>query len=176
MRRKTLLSLLGAVVLAGCMSTSPTKDIQIDSAADPKANFSGYKTYDWLGSATIINDPEGQWEPPGFDADSEIIFLINRELRARGMSETTSSPDLIVTFAAGVDMEAMELQVEPKTKIESLVKAPTGGLVIALVDAETGFIIWTGLAMGDVLETPDIATSKARLDYAVKALFKQLPK
>ena len=176
MIKKTLLSLLGAVVLAGCMSTSSTKDIQIDSAADPKVNFSGYTTYDWLGSATIINDPEGQWEPPGFDADSEIIFLINRELRARGMSETTSKPDLIVTFAAGIDMEAMELQVEPETKIESLVETPTGGLVIALVDAETGFIIWTGLAVGDVLETPDLATSKARLDYAVKALFKQLPK
>ena len=169
MIRKKLLSLLGAVVLTGCVSTSPTKDIQIDSAADPKANFSGYKTYAWLGAATIINDPEGQWEPPGFDADSEITFLINRELRARGMSETTSSPDMIVTFAAGVDMEAMELKVE-------LVEAPLGGLVVALVDAETGFIIWTGLAVADVLETPDLAASKARLDYAVKALFKQLPK
>lgn len=175
MIKKTLLSLLGSVILAGCMSTSATKDIQIDSAADPKANFSGYKTYDWLGSATIINDPEGQWEPPGFDADSEIAFLINRELRARGMSETTTSPDLIVTFAAGIDMEAMELKTEPETKIESLVDAPMGGLIIALVDAETGFIIWTGLAVGEVLETPDLATSKARLDYAVTALFKQLP-
>jgi len=176
MIKKTVLSLLGAVVLAGCASTSLTKDIQIDSAADPKVNFNGYKTYAWLGAATIINDPEGQWEPPGFDADSEIMFLINRELRARGMSETTSNPDLIVTFAAGVDMEAMELKVEPETEIESLVEAPLGGLVVALVDSETGFIIWTGLAVADVLETPDLAASKARLDYAVKALFKQLPK
>lgn len=176
MIKKTVLSLLGAVVLAGCTTTSLTKDIQIDSAADPKVNFSGYKTYAWLGAATIINDPEGQWEPPGFDADSEITFLINRELRARGMSETTSTPDMIVTFAAGVDMKAMELKIEPETKIESLVEAPTGGLIIALVDAESGFIIWTGLAVADVLETPDLAASKARLDYAVKALFKQLPK
>ena len=176
MIRKTVMSLLGAVVLAGCVSTSSTKDIQLDSAADPKANFSGYKTYAWLGSATIINDPEGQWEPAGFDADSEITFLINRELRARGMSEAMSNPDMIVTFAAGVDMEAMELKIEPETKIESLVEAPIGALIVALVDSETGFIIWTGQAVADVLETPDLATAKARLDYAVTALFKQLPK
>ncbi len=178
MKRKTLLSLLGAVILTGCVSTIPTKDIKLDSASDPKVNFGGYKTFAWLGSATIINDPSGQWEPPGFDADSEITFLINRELRNRGMSEITgvNNPDCIVTFAAGVDMETLELQIEPQTKIESLVKSPAGGLVIALVDAETGVIIWAGLAVGDVLETPDLATSKARLDYAVKALFKQLPK
>lgn len=165
-----------AALLAGCASTVPTKDITVDSASDPKANFSGYRTYAWLGSALIVNDPAGQWEPIGFDADSEIKYLIDRELRKRGMSETTSNPDLVVIFAAGVDMEAFELKIEPKTKIESLVNAPAGGLVVALADAETGYIIWTGLAVADIHATPDAAIAKARLDYAVSKLFKLLPK
>ena len=44
------------------------------------------------------------------------------------------------------------------------------------MDGETGGVIRAGLAVGDVLETPDLATSKARLDDAGKALLKQLPK
>ena len=47
------------MLLAGCASV-PTKDIQVDAQADPKANFSGYKTYAWLGAAAIVNDPYGQ--------------------------------------------------------------------------------------------------------------------
>ncbi|MGA6924194.1 MAG: hypothetical protein WBY88_00855 [Desulfosarcina sp.] len=45
--------ILIALLLAGC-ATTPVKDINIDSDADPKANFNGYKTYAWLGSAAIV--------------------------------------------------------------------------------------------------------------------------
>ena len=38
--------LFGVLLLAGCAS-SLTKDISVDSVADPKARFSGYKSYTW---------------------------------------------------------------------------------------------------------------------------------
>ena len=101
--KKRLLTLIGALLLvAGCASV--TKDIKVETDVDPKANLAGYTSYTWLGSAAILYDPEGKWEPPEFDADTEIKFLIDRELRAHGLSESMSNPDLIVAFAAGIDM------------------------------------------------------------------------
>jgi hypothetical protein len=87
-----LLIVLSAVflLLTGCAS-SVTKDIIVDTDVDPKANLKGYSSYAWLGSASIVYDPEGQWEPPQFDMDNEVKFLIDRELRAHGMTETNRS-------------------------------------------------------------------------------------
>ncbi len=161
------------MLFVGCASV-PTKDIQVGAQADPKANFSGYKTYALLGASTIVNDPYGQWEPPQFDADAEIMFLIDRELRKRGMSKNTAGPDLIVAFAAGVDMDALGLKVNPETKMDMLENVPRGGLVVAFVDSDSGFVIWLGAATAEIQESPDAQTVKARLDYAVTQLFKKL--
>lgn len=173
--RNLLLSILTVAALVGC-STVETKDIAVQTEADPKCNFSGYETYAWLGSAAILNDPEGQWEPPGFEADVEIKFLIDQQLRARGMSETTDAPDMIVGFAAGIDMDAQELKTDPATELTLLESHPKGGLLVTLIDAETGLVVWVGAAEGDAAAKPDAETAKARLAYAVKSMFKQLPK
>jgi hypothetical protein len=163
------------LLLWGC-ATVTTKDIKITTKADPKAQLSGYKSYAWLGAAAILHDEEGRWKPLDFDADVEIKFLIDRELRKRGMSENSSSPDLIVAFALGVDMEALDLKVNPDTKMEVLENVPQGALLIGLIDSQTGLIVWAGAANAEVLENSDTQTAKARLDYAVTKMLKQLPK
>jgi hypothetical protein len=175
MNRISVLLLAGIMLLSGCAS-APVKDISVEAQADPKANFSGYKTYAWLGAAAILNDPYGQWEPPQFDADAEIKYLIDRELRKRGMMPSYTNPDLLVAFAAGIDMEALELKVDPKTKINALEKVPTGGLVVLFVDGQSGIVNWVALATAQVQESPDTKTVKARLDYAVTQMFKKLPR
>ena len=163
------------ILFAGCASV-PIKDIQVDAQFDPRANFSGYKTYAWMGAAAIVNDPHGQWEPPQFDADAEIMFLIDRELRKRGMSKKTSGYDLVIAFAAGIDMEALGLKVDTKTKMDVLENVPQGGLVVVLVDSRSGFVTWVGVATAELQESPDSKTVKARLDHAVTQMFKKLPK
>ena len=163
------------LLLAGCSSV-PTRDIAFDAQADPKANFSGYTSYAWLGTAAILNDTYGQWEPPAFDADAEIKYLIDRELRKRGMLQSSVAPDVIVAFAAGIDMDALELRVDPEGNIKDLANVPRGGLVIALVDSETGFVIWMGVASANIQEQPDARTVKSRLEYAVTQLLRMVPK
>ena len=174
-RNYTLFYVAISALLVGCASVS-TKDIEIDAQVDPKTNFSGYKTYAWLGSAAILNDPYCQWEPPAFDADAEIKYLVDRELRKRGMLQNSVDPDLIVAFAAGINMDALELKVDSESQMETLKNVPRGGLVIALVDSESGFVIWAGIATANVQKQSDTKTAKARLDYAVTKLFKKLPK
>jgi len=174
-RNYTLIFAAIFMLLAGCSSV-PTKDITVDAQANPKANFSGYKTYAWLGSAAILNDAYGQWEPPAFDADAEVKYLIDRELRKRGMLQNSADPDVIIAFAAGIDMDALELQMDPQSKMKTLANVPRGGLVIAMVDSNSGFVIWLGVATADIQEQPDTKTVKARLEYAVTQLLRLFPK
>jgi uncharacterized protein YceK len=175
MNRILVTGLFAALLLAGCSSVS-TKDIEVYASSDAKANFSGYKSYAWSGASAIVYDPNGKWAPPAFDANAEIKYLIDREMRRRGISENSTHPDLLVAFAAGIDMTALDLKDNPATQTKVLVNVPKGGLAVALVDAETGFLIWMGMATADVQERPDAETAKARLDYAVKQMFRKLPK
>ena len=164
----------GLLLIVGC-ATSVTKDIIVDSEADPKANFKAYKTYTWLVSAAIVYDPEGKWEPPQFDADAEIKFLIDRELRKRGMIEDSANPDMAVTFAAGIDMSSMEIDIDPESNMTMLENVPLGALVVILQDANTGLAIWGGIATAEIQENPSQETIKQRLDFAVSQMFKQFP-
>lgn len=174
--KKLMTGVIVAIVLLSSCSSIPTKDIKFDTEADPKVNFAGYETYAWLGAAAILNDPYGQWEPPTFDADAEIKFLIDRELRKRGMSENSADPDMFVVFAAGIDMETLELKADPQTKMEKWSNVPQGALLIAMVDGESTFVIWAGVATAEIQQSPDTQTVKARLDYAVTGLLKELPR
>ena len=160
------------LLLAGCVN-SVTKDIVVDTEADPKISFAGYSTYSWLGSASIVYDPEGQWEPPQFDADAEIKFLIDRELRKAGMTEAAGNADMIVAFAAGIDMSLMEIKIDPESNLSKLENAPMGALTVILIDANTGLATWGGIATAEVQQSPDQETIRQRLDFAVSSMFKE---
>jgi hypothetical protein len=174
--KKHLLALSALLLLLTGCASSVTRDIIVDAEADPKINFNGYTSYTWLGSAAIVFDPEGRWEPPQFDADAEIKFHIDRELRARGMVEDSVEPDLIVAFAAGIDMSSMEIDIDPEINLTTLENVPLGALTVILVDAKTGLAIWAGIATAEIQENPDQETIKKRLEYAVGSMFKKLPK
>lgn len=167
---------LAFIVLLTACTTAPTRDIKVDAEADPKASFSGYKTYAWLAAAQLLHDPEGQWEPRNVDLDSEVQFMINSQLRKRGMSEVSSNPDMFVAYAAGVDMTALGLKENPDTSEKLLENIPKAALVVALVDADSGFVIWLGEAVGEVQEQANEATVRARIDYAINEMFRLLPK
>jgi hypothetical protein len=174
--KKYLLALSALLLLLSGCASSVTKDIIVDAEADPRIKFTGYSSYTWLGSAAIVYDPEGRWEPPQFDADAEIKFQIDRALRERGMVEDSVDPDLIVAFAAGIDMSSMEIDIDPESNLTTLENVPLGALTVILVDARTGLAIWAGIATAEIQENPDQETIKKRLEYAVKSMFKKLPK
>lgn len=162
------------LLLAGCAS-SITKDIMVETDIDPKANLSGYSSYAWLGAASIVFDDKGQWEPPQFDADAEIKFLIDRELRDHGMTEDSVNPDLIVAYAAGIDMDSMEMKTDPETDLEVLKNVPVGALSVILIDAGTELAVWAGVATADIKEDATPETTRKRLDFAVSEMFSKLP-
>jgi hypothetical protein len=174
--KKHLLALSAVLLLLSGCASHATKDITVETDTDPKVNFAGYSTYKWLGSAAIVYDPEGQWEPPQFDADAEIKFLIDRELRKRGMTEATANADMIVAFAAGIDMASMEIKIDPESELSTLENVPMGALTVVLIDGATGLAIWGGVATGEIQQSPDQEVIKQRLDFAVSSMFKKLPR
>jgi len=174
MNRKLLALCLLPFLILGC-ANSLTSDISIETEANPKVDFKGYKTYSWIGTAAIVNDPEGRWAPPAFDADAEITFLINRELHARGMVETQVDPDMLVFYGAGIDMQSMEIKIDPNTDLEQMVNVPKGALTVLLIDAASELAIWGGAAIAEVKQDPDLEVIRKRLAYAIEKMFARLP-
>ena len=170
---KFYLVLLSTLLLLLTACASVTKDIQVDAKTDPKANLSGYKTYTWLGSAAILNDPEKKWHPPEIQVSDEIKFLIDRELRNKGIIlADASEADLAIVFFLGIDMAAMKLKKDPGTNEELLTNVPEGGLIVALIDAESGFVVWLGVAVADYKAGQYTETEvRQRLDYAISRMF-----
>jgi len=164
------------IILLTACTTAPTKDISVDAEADPKARFSGFKTYAWFAAAQILFDPEGQWEPRDVDIDAEVQAIINRELRMRAKVEDAANPDMLVAYAAGVDMTSLGLKENPETQEKLLENVPKAALVVALIDADTGYVIWLAEAVGEVQEQADAANVRARIEYAISEMFRLLPK
>lgn len=176
MKRFGISALIGfAAFLMTACATAPTSDIKVEAETAPGADLKAYKNYAWLAAAKIVNDPAGRWEPPQFDADAEIKWLIDREMRARGISEVSSYPDMFVAFVAGVDMAQLELKEDPKTKMDVLKNAPKGALAVLFIDGASGDPVWAAAAVGDVKSDRPAEQIKARLDYAVTQMFRKLP-
>lgn len=162
--------LFSAFFISSCATL--TQDINVETHADPGVDFNTYKSYAWVGSAQIVFDPIGQWEQPTLDTDEEVKFNINRELRNKGILEVQSDPDLLVAFAAGIDMTVLELKEDPESKKEVLTNVPKAALVIALIDAKTGYTVWLGFAEAEVQKQQSIENIRKRIDYAVTEIFK----
>jgi hypothetical protein len=168
------LLLFAGMLLAAC-ATVDTSDIEVVSKTSPDARFGSYRTYAWLETARIVNDPLGQWEPPGFDADAAVKSMVDRELGKRGMADTGNTPDLLVTFVAGIEMMAYELREGQGSPLPSLQTIPKGALVVLLVDAASHRPVWVGVAGGDVEQQQAANAVRKRLDYAVTEMFRQFP-
>ena len=162
------------LLLSGCASV--TSDIRVGAEPAPGVTIANnYKTYDWLGSFSLLNDPNNTWQPPDVNIAGDIKFLIDRELRKKGIQRANDTPDLTVTFLVGVDMENQILKLDPDTKIELKKKIPKAALVVALMEVDSGDIVWLGVADAEIQEGVTAEVMRQRLDYAVREMFKLLP-
>lgn len=171
---KAIFIVCSLLFLSACSTSN--KDIKITSEQEPNISFSSYQSYDWLGTATLLNDPNNSWQSTGIDVSGDVKYLINRELRKRKLFKTTGKPDLAVSFFIGVNMDNQELKLDEETKIELKTTIPKAGLVVLLTEVDSGKVVWLGVATGEVQEqrTPELV--RQRLDFAVTEMFKKLPK
>jgi len=82
---------------------------------------------------------------------------------------------MLVAYAMGVDMAALKLKQDPESRLSTLENVPQAGLIVTLIDPDTGFVTWAAVATGELKNLgPDMA--KKRLEYVVNTMFKELPK
>lgn len=174
------MNILNNIFIFTCIAIHPllisscatlTSDINVETHVDPAVNFDNYKSYAWVGSSKVVFDPIGQWKQPTLDTEEEVKSNINRELHDKGLIEVHNDPDLLVAFAAGIDMTYLELIEDPEAEEKVLTNVPKSALVVALIDADTGYTVWLGFAVGDVQQQQTIENIRARIEYAVSEIF-----
>jgi hypothetical protein len=166
MRTERTLLLLLVTGIVACASA--TKDIAVESEVGPASDFSGYRTYDWTTATTVLNDPEGHWSAPGFNAVEFMVAQVDSALQKRGLTRQTTEPDLLASIGTGINMEY--------TDSATMANVPKGALVLVLVDNASGNLAWMGTATGNVQDNPDDDTMRKRLAHAVSEMMKQMPK
>lgn len=172
MKKLQSLSILVLAIFISACAPSLTKDIEVDAASDPKVNLKAYTTYAWNGSVILFNDPEGKWATPKLDVSSEIKFQIDKQLRAKGLTEVADqNAEIAISFFAGVDMDAQSLKFDPATDVAIPENAPKSALIVVASDVKTGYVIWVGIATADIKIGATVAESKARIAYAVNKMF-----
>ena len=133
---------------------------------DHKADFSRYKTWSWQAGVPV---------PPEPVPDKPIREALARELAARGLSRVDSDPTLLLRYHAARSTRIDLLPLDsgsgaPPTGIRYV---ETGSLVIDLLDAASGKVVWRGHATGVLRYGPDQVA--AQIDAAVAELLARFP-
>jgi hypothetical protein len=164
------LMLVGMLVITGCATAG--HDIKATSVVDAKVNLAGYKTYNWLASAEVLNDPHGNWVPLNFDVDKEVRWLIDKQLREKKMTYAAGIPDAYVVYVLGVDMDSQAEEIRKlfgeKADLSNLT---AGSLLIVLIDSQTQQAIWAGAAVAQTQMNLADEMVRARLAAAVDKIF-----
>ena len=156
--------------LAGCGVS--TKDIKVETVKSNKANLKGYKTYEIIEESGADDSLKKDKTLKGADVDADIKALINTELAKRGKVEVKHDPDFFVAYVAGADMNAMQIKLDAKGR-STIENIPEAAMLLMLVDADTGSIIWMSTAEGEFKGLP-LDQQKVRLEYAIKKMLKGL--
>lgn len=151
----TLLSLVLAL-------TPSIQAVEYDHAVE----FSRYKTWSWQAGVVVPSDAV---------PDQRIREALVRGLAARGLSEVASDATLIVRYHAArrtrTDLPPFDSRSgAPPTGIRFV---ETGSLVIDLLDAASGKVVWRGHAADVLTYGPNEIA--AQIDGAVAALLAQFP-
>ena len=169
-RLKVSLAVLLMIGVSGCGVS--TKDIQVETVKSEKVNLKGYKTYEIIKESGADESIKKEKTLKGVDVDGNMKALITSELAKRGKVEVTHDPDFFVAYVAGADMDAIQIKLdkEGKSMIQNI---PEAAMLLMLVDAETGSIIWLSTAEGDFKGLPP-EQQKERLKFAIKKMLNGL--
>ena len=119
----------------------------------------------------------GERPPTEEEFHKEIKFLVEEQLRARGMNYAVGEPD---AYVAGIllvntqaDAESIKMVFGDKADTTNL---QAGALVVGLVDAKMHKTVWAGAAVAQAKQERTDAQAKERLAAAVKKIFNGFPR
>jgi hypothetical protein len=171
------LALVAAVVSSAGCQTGPT----IRSNVDPGAQFSRYKTFDFL--------EQSESGKPGYQSFGAqyLVTAVTREMEARGFRKA-ESPDLLVNFHVQKQDKLQVTEtggyygyrggyygwgagVNTSTYVDSYTE---GTLNIDVVEAADHKLLWEGIAVGRISERTQ-NNLQPTVDAVVKQVFERFP-
>jgi len=174
-RFRKLIPLVGAAAVAAV--TAACAPVTVTSFTERGVQVPRYGTYDWGTVDTAVpGDPR---------LDNNSFFhdylrgAIDRQLRSRGYEQTALTPDLRVHYHASAAQRIYISGTEPTRErcIDCAVQVyDEGTVLIDLVDARTGALVWRGSARTDIAgAVADQARLERVLERVVTRIIKTLP-
>ena len=176
MRKGTFVILIAAAFAANCAT------LTVSSHIERTANFADYVTYDWGPPDNLpVGDPRLDNNP--FFQD-HLQGAIEKRLAAKGYERAlTGEPDLLVHYHASVNQKVDVYEVDTRYGYcygncqPQVVDFEQGTLVIDVVDAATGKVVWRGWAqdvMNGVID--DQRRLEKQVDESVDKMMVLLPR
>ena len=174
---------VAAIALLAACATGP----RVRTDHDPTADFSQYRTWGFYSPIAMEQAGYSSW------ISERIKDDVRREMESRGYRYTDTAPDLQVNFQ-GIVEDKTDVYSTPRSDVQffysyrrnAYVAMPVwydetqvsryrqGTLTVDLVDAKRNRMVWTGAAIGRVVQkTPE--QKMAEIDQAITSIFAQYP-
>ena len=188
-RASGALMLLLGLIVAGCSSVEVSFDF------DPKANFAGLKTYEWLKEPQM---PTGDSRIDGNTIlENRIHKAVDSAFAARGITKVTSDPDFLVAYHVSLDKQRSVQTLNsyygygpgwgygygaayrpgywagaPETYVYEYEE---GTLILDIVDPKNKALIWRGSAQDEVHFKSTPENDQTQLNEAVHKMLENFP-
>lgn len=164
-----------AALLALCTACAP---VTTRWDYDPGADFTQYKTFNWMPADDQAERADKDWDHPFVDKRIEQALI--SALKSKGFEKTSNQPDLLVAYRFTVKQKTAVHVYDPPypywgpqpTQVHYLRE---GTLIVDLVDPRTKQLVWRGWGVGDfeAATRPDLAPEY--LKTTVKEILKNYP-
>lgn len=185
--RLIVLTAATAVLLSGL---SPLARIKTNAEFDKTFDFTRVKTFGWnpmgAGEVKMARTKDDDPEAMRKRAEPMVVTAVASTLKAKGLQEASSQPDLVVTYylLLSTNMTTQTMgQFLPATVAWGLpVFAPAtqsmsmmnrGSLVLDL--GAKGTVVWRGVAQAEIKPDTDDKKRAALIQEAVRDLFQRFP-
>jgi hypothetical protein len=169
MRARTILT-LASLVLMGTMTLAQSVTYDFDKAA----NFAAFRTYAWTLGTPVPDALNHQ----------RITGAIDAQMMLKGLRQAeAASADLLIAYHTSFDRN---LQINAwgfgdfrfagsRSGSARAQEVLVGTLVVDMVEARTGHIVWRGIASGDVDMDAKPERRDRNINKAAEKLFKHYP-
>ncbi len=159
---------LALLFLLSPQSVAPTVKVSFDKEAD----FSRYKTYDWVPTQEPAANPVNH---------IRITRAVERELELKGLKKSMENPDLRVTYFAKVEKKLRgqghqeDSPWQPSPDVRTVVdfkRVQEGTIIVELLDDDTKLTLWRGVATGKAPSPDEVGPA---IDSTIKKVLADYP-
>ena len=166
MNIRIVLTVITMVALAGCSTMSAQSDY------DPGYDFSKLKTYSWIPNPQLAQSDEL--------FDKNFRGSMDKQLAAKGFSQTDSNPDFKVAYhgdvQSKVDVTNWGYRYPGWYGGVEVYQYEEGTLIVDFVDAASGELIYRSTIKAEIdRRSSDFERRQKRINEAVEKILKDFP-